>query len=180
MSNVGILRANDFDVAATSIPATSCMPATSSDRNKMAISNGAWSFQGTNTGTVNLYCPITFNHLQPSNSGSDNDISRYRIYYRDPDGGLLGIGGGFVVPQRSRIETRLVFRKSDGLYSAGTWWNSDSTPSNAKNNTVAYKTNVHDVAQDALYSFVVKMYRANTSIDSPTFGGIDFPIVPVP
>jgi hypothetical protein len=73
------------------------------------------------------------------------------------------------------VRVRLAYRRIDGLYSAGSEWSSNS--SNVTGNTVAYKNNAHDVRSDAVYSFVVRLTRTN-STESPAFSGIDFPILP--
>lgn len=171
--------ANDQDVWTTAVPASSCVPANEWLANKVQLSNGAWVFRGSSTGTVIFYCPLALNAYTVSNFSHDNDISRYRVYYRDSDGGMLGGSGGFIAPQRSRVTARLTFRRANGMYSAGTLWSSDNTGVNATANTTAIKTNAHDVRANALYAFVATLYRANTS-QSPAFSGIDFPFPVVP
>jgi hypothetical protein len=175
--STGNALANDRDLWATTVPASACQPRNETDAGKLLLSNGAWVFTGSETGSIVLYCPLPLNAFTLTDFSNDNDITRYRIYYRDTDGGTAGGNGGLAIPQQAYISTRLVYRRSDGLYSAGNLWHSNVTPINAVANTTAIMNNVHDVQFDALYSFYVVMYRANTSM-SPAFSGIDFPSPP--
>ena len=177
---LGNVSASDKDLLATTVPASSCAPVNSSHAAKVTLSNGAWVFRGNNTGTVSFYCPVPINAYTVSNNSNDNDISAYRIYYRDPDGGVLGGGGGLALAQQTWLTSRLIYRRSGGMYSAGITWSSNNTLTNATGNTTAIKANAHDVKFNALYSFLIKMYRANSNINSPTFAGVDFSFVPVP
>ena len=165
--------ANDQDVWSTTVPASSCEPSTESSANKVKLVNGAWVFSGNNLGLVTFYCPLAINAFTVANFSNDNDISSFRIYYRDTDGGTLGAPNG-VPTNQSQVTARLTYRKSDGMYSAGSLWSSHWTPVNARSNTTAVKNNVHDVQANALYSFVVTMLRTNLT-QSPAFSGIDFP-----
>jgi hypothetical protein len=157
------LRANDQDVLATTVPATACQPASTTSAEKMAISNAAWTFAGAATGTVFLYCPLPINGNTVSGAGNDNDISSYRIYYRDSDG----------TGAAAEVTTQLVYRRSDGLYSGGAEWSSNSNLLNTTTNTIDFQDNVHDMTANGLYSFYVTLKRTNTG-ESPAFSGIDF------
>lgn len=104
----------DWDMLSTTVPASICSPVDSANAAKVRLSNGAWVFQGGATGSVQFYCPLTVNGYSLSDSllaaieNADveggtpappsiqigNSVSFYRIYYRDPDGGLESEGGG--------------------------------------------------------------------------------------
>lgn len=163
----GTARASDRDMLATTVPATACEPINSSHANEVELSNAAWVFRGANTGTITFYCPVPRNARTLSDATDDNDISAYRIYYRDSDG----------TGTAARVTARLVYRRADGLFSAGSTWDSNSLA--ATGNTTAIKANSHDLRFDALYSFLVTLNRTSTQQD-PAFSGIDFTFVPVP
>lgn len=159
--------ANDRDVAATTIPATACRPNTDSADAVLALSNGAYVFNGSATGTVILYCPLPITAYTISDFTDDNDISRYRVYYRDSDG--IGVA--------SEVRTRLVYRDANGLTQLGSTWSSNL--SNITDNTTQIVNLNHDVGTDRLYSFTVIMQRTNTT-QNPAFSGIDFPPIAIP
>ncbi|WP_414544119.1 hypothetical protein [Nostoc sp. CCY0012] len=159
--------ANDRDVLATTIPASACRPQNNVDDAKVALSNGAYVFTGSATGTVIFYCPLPINANTVSDMTNDNDISAYRVYYRDTD----GIGTG------SEITTRLVYRDAAGLNGVGSTWSSNVF-NNANNRTQFVNLN-HDVGSNRLYSFLVTMQRTNTS-QNPAFSGIDFAFPAIP
>ena len=164
--------ANDQDVWSTTVPASSCEPANETDANKVKIANGAWVFSGDNLGVVTLYCPLAINAFTVANFSHDNDITAYRVYYRDTDGGTYGSNGA--PTNLAQVTARLTYRKEDGMYSAGSLWSSHFTPINLRGNTKIVKNNVHDVQANALYSFIVTLQRLHPS-QSPAFSGIDFP-----
>jgi hypothetical protein len=159
--------ANDQDLRATTVPATACQPATQAMAAQVLISNAAWTFTPTATGTVYLYCPLPVNGNTVSAAGDDNDISAYRIYYRDSDG----------TGNAAEVRTRLIYRRSDGLYSGGAEWSSNSNPLDTETNTTTYHDNAHDMTADGVYSFLVTLRRNNT-LESAVFSGIDFRIPP--
>ena len=165
--------ANEQDVWSTTVPASSCEPSNEASANKVVLSNGAWVFSGNNIGLVTFYCPLAINAFTVANFSNDNDISSFRIYYRDTDGGIFGAPNG-VPTNQARVTARLTYRKSDGMYSAGSLWSSQGTPFNVRSNTTVVKPNVHDVQANALYSFIVTMLRT-TPTQNPAFSGIDFP-----
>lgn len=163
------LLANDQDVRATTVPATACQPASLAVAAKMQISNAAWTFAGGATGTVYLYCPLAINGNTVSDASNDNDISAYRIYYRDSDG----------TGAAAEVTTRLIYRRSDGLYSGGPTWSSNSNVLDTTTNTTAFHDNPHDMTAAGVYSFLVTLRRTNTD-QSAVFSGIDFESPPAP
>ncbi len=161
----GTAKASDRDMLATTVPATACEPYRSSDARRVWLSNAAWVFRGANTGTITFYCPVPRNAVTLSDTTNDNDISAYRIYYRDSDGNGTA----------ARVTARLLYRRASGLFSAGSLWNSNDYP--VTGNTTVTKTNLHDMRSSALYSFLVTLSRTNRQQD-PAFSGIDFTFRP--
>ncbi|WP_413200555.1 hypothetical protein [Nostoc piscinale] len=162
-----VASANDRDILATTVPATACRPNSDSGDASVVISNGAYVFNGSATGTVTLYCPLPINANTISDLTNDNDISTYRVYYRDTD----GIGGA------SEITTRLVYRDSAGLNGVGSTWSSNV--SNMTDNRTQFVNLNHSVGSNRLYSFLVTIQRTNTT-QNPAFSGIDFAFPPIP
>jgi hypothetical protein len=160
--------ANDPDVRATTVPAPICQPATPAQADKVQLSNAAWTFRSGQTGTVDLYCALAINANTVANNTNDNDTASIRIYYRDGDG----------TSTNGRLQVRLVFRKSDGLYGAGNWWSSNDVGGSTENR-IAYHPLSHDLNAAGVYSFLVRMTRTVGTV-SVVFGGIDFAHPPVP
>lgn len=159
--------ANDRDITATTIPATACRPNTDSADALVVLSNGAYVFNGSATGTVTLYCPLPINANTLVDFTNSNAISRYRVYYRDSDG--IGVA--------SEVRTRLVYRDANGLTQLGSTWSSNL--SNITDNRTQNVDLIHNVGANRLYSFAVIMERTNTT-QNPAFSGIDFPPVAIP
>lgn len=161
--------ANDRDVEATTIPASACRPESDTADASVRMVNGAFIFNPNSTGTVRFFCPLPINRLTVSDSSNDNDLSRYRVYYRDTD------GTGNVV----EITTQLFYRNSNANSSipVGAAWSSNSNPSNLTVNTFFYVLQSHQFEVFRLYFFVVTMRRNNINQD-PAFGGIDFVLPP--
>ena len=159
--------ANDQDVWATTVPAPACQPVDSFQASKVRLSNGAYVFRGNSTGTVQFYCPLPLNAFTVANFSHDNDITKFRIFYRDSDG----------TGNAARVTARLVYRLANGLYAGGSTWNSNI--SNVTTNTTRIHNNPHDMRSASLYSFYVTLTRTNTSQD-PAFSGIDFPFPAAP
>lgn|GEM_PF-4429130 len=162
----GPASANDSDVRSTTVPASACTPIDTTQASRVRMSNGAWVFRGSSTGTVTFYCAVDFNAYTKSNNTNDNDVSGFRVFFRDSDAG----------GNASRVTARLTYRRPDGMYSAGSTWSSNVTNTTA--NTAGYHQNNHDVSFDGVYSFLVTLRRTSTS-QSPAFSGIDFWIPPV-
>lgn len=153
-------HANDQDLRATTVPATSCQPASSTQAASVVLVSAAWVFSGNNTGTVTFYCPLPVNGNTESNIGDDNDITTFRVFYRDTDG----------TGTDAEVTARLLYRTT-GLFAASSAWSSNA--SNVMIDTTDFHPAVHDVSNLALYSFVVTLSRTNTT-ENPAFTGIDF------
>lgn len=160
-----IASANTPDVAATTIPASACRPENDTTDSRVFLSNGAYVFNQGVTGTVNFYCPLPINGNRTNGIGS-NSLSRYNVYYRDPD----------ATANRSAITTQLLYRYSDGLApQVGALWSSNTvnTGSNLTANRIEPILLNHTFATYRLYFFVVTMTRTTTTLN-PAFSGIDF------
>ncbi|MEG4622832.1 hypothetical protein Q5691_00810 [Microcoleus sp. w1-18aA5] len=157
--------ANDQDVLATTIPASACRPESDTADARVRMVNGAFIFNDNATGTVRFFCPLPINRLTVSNPSNDNDLTGYRVYYRDTDG----------TGNLAEITTHLFYRNSNAGSSiaVGTAWGSNSNPSNLRVNTSFFVRQTHQFGDFRLYFFVVTMRRNNINQD-PAFGGIDF------
>jgi hypothetical protein len=159
--------ANDQDLRATTVPATACQPATNPMAALVQISNAAWTFAGNSTGTVYLYCPLPINGNTVSGAGDDNDMTALRIYYRDSDG----------TGNAAEVRARLIYRRSDGLYSGGAEWSSNSNLLGTTTNTRVFHLNAHDLTAEGVYSILVTLRRTNSG-ESAVISGFDFATVP--
>jgi hypothetical protein len=156
-----VSAATDIDTQATTIPASACRPSNDSEDAKVRLSNGAYVFNGSATGTVTFYCPLPINGLSISQPQDQNSIAGYRVYYRDSDGAR----------NSASIKTRLIYRDAQGLKGVGTEWISNSN--NVTANTAQYINLPHNLGSFRLYAFLVTLSRSNTNLD-PAFSGIDF------
>ncbi|MEG3845786.1 hypothetical protein QT971_00970 [Microcoleus sp. herbarium19] len=163
--------ANDQDVQATTIPASACRPESDTADASVRMVNGAFIFNPNSTGTVRFFCPLPINRLTVSNPSNDNDLTGYRVYYRDTDG----------TGNLAAITTHLFYRNSSAASSiaVGAAWSSNSNPSNLTVNTSFFVPQNHQFEAFRLYFFVVTMRRNNINQD-PAFGGIDFVVPQVP
>jgi hypothetical protein len=149
------LAANDQDLLATTVPATACQAANPTSDGKLRLVNGAWVFLPGVSGTAYLWCPLPVNMYTVSDASQDNDITSYRIYYRDEG-------------PTSQVTVRLGYRDLDGFTWTGPTWVSPDGAGNAQD----HQANPHDVVI-GLYSFMVTLTRAGVEED-PAFSGIDF------
>ncbi|MEG5035200.1 hypothetical protein [Microcoleus sp. AT3-D2] len=166
--------ANDPDVQATTIPASACRPESDTADASVRMVNGAFIFNTNSTGTVRFFCPLPINRLTVSDSSNDNDLTGYRVYYRDTDG----------TRNLAEITTHLFYRNSNAGSSipVNAAWSSNSPPpigtAPLVNTSFFFDAPNHQFEAFRLYFFVVTMRRNNTNQD-PAFSGIDF-VVPPP
>jgi hypothetical protein len=125
-------------------------------------------FAGDETGNAQLFCPLPVNAFTVSDGSQDNDMTWYRIFYRDSDGS----------GSAAQLTVRLGYRDSSGHHWAGSEWVS-SDASAETSNTTEFQSNPHDVSPWGLYSFVVMLTRTNANQD-PAFGGLDFAVPSIP
>src|SRR5262245_54365151 len=81
-----VAHANDRDLRGTPVPATACI-VTFGDDVPQPEREGWFSVENQQ---VNLRCPLPVNNIELSSTSNDNDISKFRVHYRDGDG--FGIG----------------------------------------------------------------------------------------
>jgi hypothetical protein len=118
-------------------------------------------------GGVTLRCALPVNNVELSSSGSDNDLTRIRVHYRDTDAyGFLN----FVFV--SLVKT---IANAAGTAEATTvcQWNSSVDGIGATNTVKASKACPHDFAPGAFYHFSVVLQAV--SGQTAQFLGIDFP-----
>lgn len=163
-----IASANTTNVSATTIPASACRPENDTTDARVALSNGAYVFTGNFTGTVRFYCPLPINANTVTGIGS-NSLSRYNVYYRDPD----------ATGNATAIRTRLAYR-STGQFAIGGEWSSNTVNvgANLTNDRIQSVLLNHTFSNFRLYYFIVTMTRNNAN-QSPAFSGIDFVLPPV-
>jgi hypothetical protein len=169
----GTALANDRDVRAKTVPASICQPSNSTQLGMVQIVHGSWVFQGSATGTVEIWCPLSLNQYTVSDNTNDNDISYYRVFYRDSDSAGAA----------AQVTVRLFYRRASAQapQPTGELFNSNAVSSPVPFNTSRYHSNPHDVfffPDGVLYFFRVTLTRNNSTQD-PAFHGIDFEIPPV-
>lgn len=163
----GMALANDRDLRAQTVPASSCHPMDRVSLDRLQITNGAWEFKGTATGTVDLWCPLPLNRNTVSDNSDDNDMTSYRVWYRDSDGTLPA----------ARVLVQLTYRQPNGVMNTvGSQFNSNgfTTPFDA---AIVHGVN-HQLQVNAMYAFRVRLTRTST-IQQPRFSGISFTLPPI-
>ena len=150
------VRANDRDIRAITVPPSSC-----SLRSGNAFYGS--NFWGADGGEALLQCPLPINNIDLSGTTNDNDISKFRTFYRDSD------GSGSTV----NIVVTLGYTKItvDGLWSITGVCTFSSSPATI-DYTNTTKSCVHDVASGVFYFFQVRLNAVGGNAD---FVGIDFP-----
>ena len=179
----GQALANDRDLLATPVPASSCTPffaenAGVSTGGSEPWYNGFYGLEGR-AGQAHrllyLHCPLSVNHIELSNPRSnDNDISSFRILYRDAD----GFGSEILVEvflyqtillASGEIQNRLLCH-----------WNSNTSRTSGTGGTGFTRTNVpcvHDVTPGSFYTLEARLITRFVGGPSPNaaFAGITFP-----
>lgn len=196
MANVPSAKAANVDLAATTIPATACVPASPAYAAKVRISSGSYRFQYGQAGTAILYCALPKNDVSVVSTlmkvlesydpdsvldlpqalpEPGNGMGSYRVYYRDGDGGMFGGNGGVIGAQETRVKTKLISRDMDGIARTvpDSSWTSDSTDVDETQHRRESVTVFAELDANRMYSFQVTLYRANSSA-SLYFTGIDF------
>jgi hypothetical protein len=151
-------RANDRDVRATMIPATSCQLYNGS----AFLSNYSWFLLGYIGNQAFLLCPVTFNNIDLSGTSNDNDLTKFRVHYRNK--------GGEMRVFLDRVEHFGTTSRSQSVCGA-------ILPSTTS--SVEYTSTViqcpHDIGSgNNFYSFLVRM-DSNFTDSVQRFVGIDFP-----
>jgi hypothetical protein len=163
-SNPALAQLNPHDLTHRTVPASSCAPLDAGQSAKVRLQNGAWRFDGANTGTVSLYCPLPMNAFPADNSEPNyTQMEFFRVWYRDSDGTAVN----------ARVTASLRYRALDGGW--------ESAHPGAFNSNVYVSTGfstkifdaTHTFETDAIYSFYITIYRANAD-QTVEFHGIDF------
>lgn len=158
----GFASASDKDLVATTIPASACELSNSVQANKVHLSNGSWMFRSGATGGVIFNCPMPLNAFTVSDNSNDNDLTHFRVWYRDTD----------ATGNQAALSARLKRRSTNGGLFFGPVWNSNNV--NIAVHTAQIQPTLHDMALSGQYMIQVVMSRANAS-QNPMFTGIDFP-----
>jgi hypothetical protein len=117
-------------------------------------------------GFYEVLCPLPVNNIEMSGTGLDNDISSFRVTYRDTDG--LGSGG-----EVSVFLQRAVLLSGGGLRTAPVCsWSSNRDGTDETGHTSDMVPCNHDVRSRDFYVFVVVLDRTTAEVE---FTGIDFP-----
>jgi hypothetical protein len=155
---------NPHDLIHRTVPASSCAPLDAGQSAKVRLQNGAWRFDGVSTGTVSLYCPLPMTAFPADNSEPNyTEMEFFRVWYRDSDG----------LAVNARVTANLRYRDLDGG-----WKNAHPGTFNSNvfaNTGFAAKIfgAIHTFETDAIYSFYITIYRANSD-QTVEFHGIDF------
>ena len=173
--------ANDRDLKATTIPASSCVDYARDNNSVNVPSPGYWGGSAVTwfgqrpdlpmPETLFLSRPLPVNAIDLGGNTNDNDMSSFQIVYLDND----GFGGGV------RVEATLVRTE---LPTAGAlqttpvcYWDSNVNGSGATGWTRASAPCVHDLSGTAFYHFNVYLFAARSALAnfSAGFAGIRFP-----
>jgi hypothetical protein len=76
--------ANDRDLRGTTVPAAACVELVS-----IGLPTNPWRsmFHVEGSGAfLAVRCPLLVNNVELSGTSSDNDMSKFRVHYRDSDG----------------------------------------------------------------------------------------------
>ena len=149
--------ANDRSVRAVMIPPSACeAPATTTAK----LSAAGWTVQ--NGDSAAFICPLPINNIELGGTTDDNDITKFRVHYRDSDG-LGTVNSVDVVLIQHRVGPFVQTGICGATLAPST---TDFTSS-----TVPC---VHDVASGGrFYQFFVRLKSGPAG--SASFLGIDFP-----
>lgn len=164
-------QASDRSVRGVMIPPSSCQPYPQAGpdciipRGQLRgyLTGNAWTIFPTDCQFV-LVCPLPINNIELGGMATDNDISKFRVHFRDPNPGSQVIAR--LIKSQVSGGTFISSSVCGGLVSAAT-----TTP------TTTTVSCPHDVAgAGTFYHFEVILIGAGTSsIETPSFYGIDFP-----
>jgi hypothetical protein len=168
-------RANDRDLRGTPIPAAACsvwVRQGFEDALHGAVGgyNGAYyGVRADKNRRIQLGCPLPVNAIDLSGATDDNDVSKFRVHYRDPD----GFGNGTTLTVDFYRTTRTTTGHQLALVKS---WSSDVGGGGATGATTAVVALPQDLATGVFYSFQV-MLTVLPVPGAPTleFAGIDFP-----
>jgi hypothetical protein len=160
-------RANDRDPRATPVPASACVEITR-PANITPWSSYGWFSLYTGGAYVTLRCPLPLNNVDLGGTTDDNDISKFRVHYRD--------GDGFGTTARVEVDLKRTAVNAGGL-PEGTVvcsWKSNVDGAGATTAAKATKACPHDLAAEAFLSFEVRLQTVDGTYPVD-FLGITFP-----
>jgi hypothetical protein len=163
-ADAALAQWNPYDLIHRTVPASACAPVDPIQSAKVRLTNGAWQFEGASIGTVNFYCPLPMNAFPADNSEPNyTHMEFFRVWYRDSDGSATA----------ARVTAYLRHRALNGgwlIAHAGMF--SSNGFANVGFSVKKFFAD-HTFQTDALYSFYVTLYRANTD-RNVEFHVIDF------
>jgi hypothetical protein len=160
-------RANDRDPRATPVPASACVEVFHPTNITLWSSSG-WFGLYTGGAYATLRCPLPLNNVDLGGTTDDNDISKFRVHYRD--------GDGFGTTARVEVDLKRAAVNAGGL-PEGTVvcsWKSNVDGAGATTAAKATKACPHDLAAEAFYFFEVRLETGDGTYPVE-FLGITFP-----
>jgi hypothetical protein len=159
-------RANDRDLRGTPVPAAACVEVSRSGLTGNPWSGSFFGMEGAGK-VLLLRCPLPVNNVELSGNTDDNDLSKFRVHYRDPDGS----GNGAIVTV-TLVEMGAT-ATGDTVSTHLCQWSSNADGTGATGATRATKACAHDLAADVFYHFNVQLQSgAGLTVQ---FLGVDFP-----
>jgi hypothetical protein len=167
-------QANDRSLRALMIPASSCQVDGNTpfeeDPFKTPSSIGRFT-----PGSYEVLCPLPVNNVEMSGMRNDNDISKFRVAYRDTDGsGPAGEVAVFL--ERTFLSGGGTLTTLSGGGTLTTIpvcsWSSNTDGADETDHTSDVASCEHDVRRRNFYVFVVVLDRTSAEVN---FFGIDFP-----
>ena len=178
----GYALANDRDLRATSVPASSCIPYFAENAEAPGQSlpwfNSFYGLEGAYPNPdhriVYLHCPLSVNNIELSTKSNDNDISSFRVAYRDADG--LGMAAWVEV----YLYQLVVLASGEPRIWLICHWNSRENGSTTTGFTKVDVLCAHDILPGAFYTFEARLFTRFVGGPTPptpaaAFAGITFP-----
>jgi hypothetical protein len=159
-------QANDRSLRAVMIPASSCQVIEDTPLEGNPFKEQVDAISRLTPGTYRVVCPLPVNNIEMAGRRNDNDISRFRVTYRDTDG-LDPAGEVLVFLQRISLA-------GDGSLTIDFLcdWSSNMDGSDEIGYTSDVVPCAHDVSPRSFYVFQVILSRTSADV---YFIGIDFP-----
>ncbi len=146
-----------------SIDASACQPVSPGDAERGMLTPAGWTFAPGETGSLMLECPISTPHRYLSNP--EQKISRFVLWYRDPDGTAL------VSNVRADLCYRLPTAATSGCYATIDSSDSAATTFTSRQHRLGLVFPMHD----AQYFVKVElMHASRSSNDELAFKGLSF------
>jgi len=158
-----IAQANDRDLRATTIPASACQ--STAVFSGFLSSQGNWVASGGSNSFVALVCPLPLNNIDLGGTTDDNDLSKFRVHYRDGDG--VGTAAQVALNlYRITVTTTETFSRQFIC----SFFSAPSTTSYTRTT----RSCAHDLVFGSFYVFNIEINAGQNTGDTE-FVGIDFP-----